>query len=92
VPEPAAILIRWLDIKAAVAASLPVAEGNGADEADDFEESNLASIQAVSEHWHVPGDTLRFWCRSEPGLGLRTGNVWRVSVPALKRRLARRGG
>jgi hypothetical protein len=98
--ETAAIL-RRLDellrqvsaLRDEVAASAPPAAVNGAgsEGADDFAEYNMASVQAASERWNVPQDTLRHWCRHEQGLGVRSGNVWRISVPALRRRLARRG-
>jgi hypothetical protein len=58
---------------------------------DDLAEHNLASVQAASERWNVPGDTLRHWARHEAGRAVKSGNVWRLSVPALRRRLARRG-
>jgi hypothetical protein len=69
----------------------PAANGSGDEGTDDFAEHNVVSVQAASARWAVPEDTLRFWCRHEQGLGVRTGNVWRISVPALRRRLARRG-
>lgn len=77
--------------RAEIAALIPPTEGNGLDADSDFAEHNLASVQAASERWHVPQDTLRHWCRHEQGLGIRSGNVWRISAPALRRRLARRG-
>lgn len=79
------------ELRAEVVAQLPPAESNGAgDGAADFAEHNLVSVQAASARWHVPQDTLRHWLRGEAGLGIRAGNVWRVSVPALRRRLDRR--
>jgi hypothetical protein len=87
--EFAAELSRF---RAELVALMPPAATNGAgsEGADDFEEHNVVSVQAASERWHVPQDTLRHWARHEAGLGIRTGNVWRISVPALRRRLARR--
>ena len=98
-PEAAALLeridrcLRELQaIKGEIVALIPPTPVNGAGtEGADFAEHNMASVQAASSRWNVPQDTLRHWCRHEQGLGVRSGNVWRVSVPALRRRLAHRG-
>jgi hypothetical protein len=98
--EAAAILDRLdriatelLELRAELAEQAPAATPNGAsvEGDDDFAQHNMASVQAASERWNVPQDTLRCWLRSEQGLAIKSGNVWRVSVPALRRRLARRG-
>jgi hypothetical protein len=53
------------ELRAEVAASppAPAVEGNGFNASHDFAEHNLASVQAASERWNVPQDTLHCWCR-----------------------------
>lgn len=83
-----AALSEVAEVRRQVVELMPPAAANGA---DDFAEHNVVSVQAASERFYVPQDTLRCWARREQGLGVRSGNVWRISVPALRRRLARRG-
>ena len=87
-----AALNEVAEVRRQVVELMPPAAANGAGtDADDFAEHNVVSVQAASERWNVPQDTLRHWCRHEQGLGVRSGNVWRISAPALRRRLAHRG-
>lgn len=72
-------------IRAEVAALLP-AEVNGT---DDLAEHNLISVQAASERWCIPPDTLRHKLREDGDLGVKRGNVWLVSAPRFARRLRR---
>ncbi len=69
-------------IRTEVAAALPPTEENGT---DDLAEHSLVSVQAAAERFNIPSDTLRHKLRNDPGLGLKRGGVWQVSVPRLTR-------
>lgn len=74
------------ELRAEVAAM--VAEDE-CEKANDLADHNLISVQAASERWHIPADTLRHKLRAERHLGVKRGNVWWVSLPRLARRLRR---
>jgi hypothetical protein len=46
-------------------------------------------LATAAERFGLKSDTVRLWCRKEPGIGRRAGKRWEVSVPALRRRLGR---
>jgi hypothetical protein len=62
--------------------------GNGLDEAaDDFAGANLIDTHAAEARFGYPRNTIARWARE--GDGVRRGGRWLVSVPRVRRRVAR---
>lgn len=81
-----AIAALVAELRAELAASLPVTSGNGLDVDSDLAPENLIEISTASARWNRPSDTLRYWCRRED-CGVKVGGRWMASVPRIQRRL-----
>jgi hypothetical protein len=94
VPEAAALLARLdailrevLELRAELAASLPVEPGDNITTlADDLADGNLLDTHAAQERFGYQRDTIAKWCRTD-GIGVKIGGRWMASIPRLQRRL-----
>jgi hypothetical protein len=69
-------------IRAEVAASMPMTEGNGLNA--DLAPDNLLDTTSAAARFNRPVDTVRYWCCQ--GCGVKVGGVWMASVPRIRRR------
>src|SRR5262245_35157169 len=82
-----AILRELAELRAAVAASMPVVASTIVEpNADDLAPEHLLDTTSAQERFGYPRNTLAKWCRTE-GLGVMRGGRWLVSVPRLQRHL-----